>query len=269
MSGKAVDTILAFSTQAGAGAFPQTLAAVTGDSLVVRGTVGESKAHMMAFITESDAAGNKFRITSPLLHDNVTGLTFVTPENPTIFTVPETQSVELNEQDTLLVQGQSGAATTITAGLVLYYDDLRGTDADLYRWGDIRGDIKYLKSVEVDLGAIAVGAWTDTLITATEDQLHADASYAVLGYTVQPSITLVGIKGVATGNLRMCGPGFAQTLEISDYFVKMSEQHNLPYIPVFQANDRRAFNISAANSAAVGAQAAKVSLLVAQLHHKK
>jgi hypothetical protein len=269
MSGRAVDTVLVFSTQAGASAFPTALNPTTGDSLTVRGTVGESKAHLMAFITGSDAAGNKFQIKSPLLHDNATGLTWKVPENPSLFLVPEVTGVELNEQDTLAVNGQCGAATTITAGLVIDYDDLRGTDADLYRWSDLRSDIKFIKAVEVQLGAIVVGAWTDTLITATEDQLHADASYAVLGYTVSPSLDIVGIKGVATGNLRMCGPGFTQSLEISDYFVKMSEQRQTPYIPVFQANDRRAFNISAANHAAVGAQGATVSLIVAQLKNKR
>lgn len=269
MSGKAVDTVLCFSTQAGVSAFPTALAAATGDSLQVRGTVGESKAHLMAFIMESDAAGNKFRITSPLLHDPNTGLTFVNPENPTFFSVPEYTSVALNEQDQLTVQGQSGAATTITAGLVIAYDDIRGTDADLYRWSDIKDDIKFLKSVEIDLAAIAVGAWTDTPIINTENQLHANASYAVLGWSVTPAVTLIGIKGVCTGNLRMCGPGFVGTDDMTDYFVAMSELHQRPYIPVFQANDRNAVFVSAANSAALGANAAKVSLWVAELKTHK
>lgn len=269
MSGKAVDTILAFSTQAAASAFPTALAATTGDSLIIRGTVGESKARLMAFITKSDASGNQFRIISPLLHDNVTGLTFFMNENPSLFAVPEATSVELNEQDTLTVQGQCGAATTITAGLVVYYDDLRGTDADLYRWGDISGDIQFIKSVQVGNAAIAVGAWTDTAITNTEDQLHADKSYAVLGYIANPAPAILGVKGVATGNLRMCGPGATQSLELSDYFVKMSEYHNLPYIPVFQANDRRAFFVSMADSVARAANAINVSLIVAQLKTKR
>jgi hypothetical protein len=269
MSGRAVDTVGVFSTQAGAAAFPTALPAVPGDSLTVRGTVGESKAHLMAFIAAADAAGNKFRITSPLLHDNVTGLTWKMPENPAIFAVPEYASVELNEQDTLAVFGQSGGATTITGALVIAYDDLRGTDADLYRWHDISGDIKHIKAVEIDLNAIAVGAWTDTPLTTTEDQLHADRSYAVLGYTVSPALTVVGIKGVATGNLRMCGPGFAQTVSLSDYFVEMAEYHDRPYIPVFQANDRKAVNVSALNTAAVAGAAATVSLIVAELKTKR
>jgi len=267
--GDAVDTVLCFSTQAGASAFPTTLAATTGDSLIVRGTVGESKAQLMAFITKSDAAGNQFRITSPLLHDNVTGLTFFPNENPSQFAVPEATSVELNEQDTLNVQGQCGAATTITAGLVIHYDNIRGTDADLYRWGDLRGDIKFIKAIQVANTAIAVGAWTDTVITNTEDQLHADKSYAVLGYEVNPAPALVGIKGVATGNLRMCGPGTSQTLELTDYFVKMSEYHNLPYIPVFQANDRRALFVSFADSVARAGAAIQATIIVAELKTKK
>lgn len=267
--GYAVDTVLAFSTQAAASAFPTALAATTGDSLIVRGTRGETKAYMEAAIFASNAGGNKFRISSPLLHDNVTGLTFQPGENPAPFLVPPETAVELNELDTLAVSGQSGAATTITAGLVIRYDDVRGTAADLYRWHDIKDDIKFLKSIEVSLLAVAVGAWTDTVITNTENQLHADKSYAVLGYDVNPSVDIVGVKGIATGNLRMCGPGPNSSLDISGYYVNMSLKNNVPYIPVFQANDRAAFFVSAANHAALGAGAAEVFLLVAELKSKK
>lgn len=269
MSGKAVDSVLYFSTQAAASAFPTLLAVTNGDTTTIRNVVGASKARVMAFITEADAAGNKFRITSPLLHDNVTGLTWVAPENPSQFLVPEYAGIEVQPLDTLTVNGQCGAATTITAVLVVSYDDILGTDADLYRWGDISGDIKYIKAIEVDLAAIAVGAWTDTSLTNTEDQLHANKSYAVLGYSVSPAVTAVGIKGLCTGNLRMAGPGFPGTISLSDYFVEMSEYHQMPYIPVFQSNDRKAVFVSAANTAALGAGAAKVSLIVAELKTTK
>jgi hypothetical protein len=267
--GYAIDTVLAFSTQAGAAAFPTALAATVGDSLLVRSTVGETKAHLEAFIMASNAGGQKFRIASPLLHDNVTGLTFQPGENPAPFILPLESSVELSELDTLNVFGQCAAATTITAGLVIQYDDLRGTSADMYRWQDIASDIKTYKSIEVSLNAIAVGAWTDTVVTNTENQLHADKSYAVIGYDVNPSVDIVGVKGVATGNLRVCGPGPNTSLKISDYFVAQAEANNKPYIPVFQANDRAGFFVSAANHAALGGGAAEVFLLVAELKSKK
>jgi len=267
--GYAIDTVLAFSTQAGASAFPTALAATVGDSLTIRSTVGESKAHIEAIITASNAGGQKFRITSPLLHDNVTGLTFQPGENPAPFLLPLETSLEVNEQDTIAAFGQCSAATTITMGMVVQYDNLRGTSADMYRWGDISGDIKTYKSIEVSLNAIAAGAWTDTVITNTENQLHADKSYAVIGYGVNPSVDIVGVKGVATGNLRVCGPGPNSSLRISDYFVSQSIENNIPYIPVFQANDRAGFFVSAANHAALGGGAAEVFLLVAELKSKR
>lgn len=267
--GMAIDTVLAFSTQAGAAAFPTALAATTGDSLLVRATVGETKAHMQAAIFASNAGGMKFRIASPLLHDNVTGLTFQPGENPAPFLLPFESSVELSELDTLNVFGQCGAATTITAGLVIQYDNVRGTAADLYRWSDISADIKAYKSIEVSLSAVAAGAWTDTVLTNTENQLHADKSYAVIGYDVQPAVDIVGVKGVATGNLRLCGPGPNSSLRISDYFVAQAEANNVPYIPVFQANDRAGFFVSAANHAAIAGGAAEVYLLVAELKTKR
>lgn len=267
--GRAVDTVLAFNTQAGAGAFPIGLAAAGNDSLTIRGTKGESKARIMAFITQASAAGQKFRVVSPLLHDNVTGLTWIAPDNPGLFLVPSEASVEVNELDTLTVQGSTAAAFTITAGIVVDYDDVRGTAAELYRWADVKDDIKFIKSIEVSNNAIAVGAWTDTVITNTENQLHADKSYAVLGYVPAAAVALVGIKGIATGNLRMCGPGGPQSLDLSDYFIQMGEKHQRPYIPIVQANDRAAIFVSQANGAAVAGGSAEVSLIVAELKSKR
>lgn len=267
--GRAVDTVLAFSTQAAAAGFPTALAAAPPDSLIIRGVKGETKARVMAFIVQSNASGQKFRITSPLLHDNVTGLTWIAPENPGLFLVPSETAVEVNELDTLAISGQCGAAFTITAGTVIDYDDLRGVSADLYRWHDIKDDIKFIKSIEVSNLAVAVGAWTDTVITNTENQLHADKSYAVLGYVPAAAVALVGIKGICTGNLRMCGPGGPQSLDLSDYFIQMGEKHQKDYIPVFQANDRAGVFVSQANGAAIAAAGAEVSLIVAELKTKR
>lgn len=267
--GRAVDTVLAFSTQAGAGVFPIALAAAPGDSLVVRGTRGETKARIMSFVTQASAAGQKFRIVSPLLHDNVTGLTFISPDNPSLFSVPSETSVEVNELDTLTIQGSTAAAFTISVATVIDYDDVRGTSADLYNWADIKDDIRFIKAVEVSNLAIAVGAWTDTPLTNTENQLHADKSYAVLGYIPAAAVLAVGFKGIATGNLRMCGPGGPQSLDLSDFFIQMSLKHQRSYIPVFQANDRLAAFVSQANGAAIAAAGAEVSLIIAELRSKR
>lgn len=262
--GIAIDTVQAFSTQGALSAFPTALAAAPGDSLTVRNFLPSDWAKLEAIIY-SAGGGQKMRITSPRLHDPNTGLTLQPGEVPSAFALPRESGVQLYPGDTLTAQGAIGAAGTITLGLVNYYSNLQGTSARLHMWGDISGIIKAYKTVEVDLGAIAVGAWTDTLITSTENQLHAGSDYAILGYEVNPAVDIVGVKGAFTGNLRVCGPGPVSTLAISEYFVTMSEKHGTPHIPVFNANDRFAVYVSAANHAAIAGGAASVYLILAEL----
>jgi hypothetical protein len=262
--GRAIDTVLAFSTQAGAAAFPTALAATPGDSLTVRSFNRTSKTTLQSLIY-SAGGGQKLRVASPLMHDNVTGLTFQPAEVPAQFALPPGAGVQLSPVDTMTAQGQCAAATTITLGLQIYYEDLDGVEARLFSWADISSMIKYIKSVEVSLSAIAVGAWTDTPITNTENQLHSDEYYAVLGWESNVAVDILGFKGSATGNLRVCGPGTTETLDVTNYFVYLSERTGRPCIPVFNANDRTAFLVSAANHAALAGGAAEAYPVLAQL----
>jgi hypothetical protein len=263
--GRAVDTVLCASTQAGAAAFPTTIPAVAPDSLVVRNFAYTSKAFIQQFLYGSNAVGQECRITSPLLHDNVTGLTWFPPENPAGFLIPPYAEVEVQPQDTLLVQGSCGAATTITAGVVTEYENLRGADADLRQWHDIKDRVEYLKCIQVANLAIAVGAWTDTLITNSENQLHADHDYAILGIIPSVACDIVGVKGEFTNNLRVCMPGLAQSFYEGEFFLRWSEAEGRGFIPVFNANDRNGVYISAANHAAIAAAGVQFQVIVAQL----
>lgn len=262
--GAAIDTVLAFATEGAVAAFPQALGTASGDSLTVRAFDTPAYAKLTSLIY-SAAGGQKVRVLSPMLHDNVTGMTFEPAEIPSMHLMPRQVGVPLVSGDTLVVQGGIAAAGTIVAALQVYYSNLRGQSARLASWADIRGNIKYIKSVEVDLGAVATGAWTDTLITNTENQLHAHKDYAVLGYTPNTAIDVIGVKGQETGNLRICGPGNTTTLDLSEYFIAMSEQQGTPFIPVFNADNRGSFYVSAAHHAAVAGGAEHAYLILAEL----
>lgn len=260
----AIDTVAVYATEGAASAFPTALAAANGDSLTVRNFPAGQSAYLNDLVYSAGGA-EKVRIVSPNLHDNQTGLTFEPANAPSRFLIPPGISVPLQANDTLTVDGGIAAAGTIVAGLQIYYTQLPAISQRLHMWGDIKGNIRFIKSVEVDLSAIAVGAWTDTLITATENQLHSNKDYAVLGYQCSQAVDLVGVKGSATGNLRVCGPGSTQTNDLTDYFVMMSEALSLPYIPVFNSDDRTAFYVSAFNNSAVTSGTAKAYLVMAEL----
>lgn len=260
----AIDTVAFFSTQGAAAPFPVALNPAPGDSLSVRNYPQGQTASVEALIY-SAGGGQKVRLVSPNLHDNQTGLTFEPAEVPSQFLVPQDAAVTVQANDTLSVYGGIAAAGTIAGALQVYYTQLPAISQRLHSWGDISGNYKYIKSVEVDLAAVAVGAWTDTLVTNTENQLHANKDYAVLGYQCNQAIDVVGFKGSATGNLRVCGPGATSTLDITEYFVYMSERNQQPYIPVFNSDDRFAAYVSAFNHAAIAGGAAHVYLIVAEL----
>lgn len=263
--GLAFDTILTDVHNAATSAVTLSTATVTnsGDSLSVRSFDAPNWAKLVSFVTQA-ATAQQARLISPRLHDNVTGFTFQSLETPAEFLFPPEVAQPLYSVDSLTVQLSAAASSDTIATLGIYYKDLEGIDADLRTWDDIKGNIINYKTVEVAVTSSAtIGTWVDTVITTTENQLKADYRYALLGFQPSAALGVVGIKGPATGNLRVCCPGATATYPLTDYFIMLSRKHNLPMIPVFKANDRNNTYVScAANTASVSAN---VQMILAQL----
>lgn len=234
-----------------------------GDSLQVRSFGQTGYARLEALFLKGTAK-DQVRVTSPMFHDNVTGLTWGTAETPSVELLPQYVGQPLVSGDTLALAAGAAAGTSTIAALLNYYSDPNGPVARLHNWGDISGIIKSVKLLEVDCTASGtVGTWSDTAVNTTDKQLHANTDYAVLGYETDTSLAVVGIKGQATNNLRVCGPGATQTLDLTDWYVKMSERHGTPHIPVFNSDNQGATYVSVLDTAA--STAAKVYLVLAEL----
>ncbi len=257
----AIDTVLTAATNPGATITATT--AASGDSLSVRNFPSSGQG-MLAHIVRDGATGGLARVRSPRLHDNVTGINFHSSETPTTLLLPRNTWQNLYSTDTLIVEETGGSAEVDIVALGIYYTSLPGSDARLNAWGDISGIIKNIKPVQVAVtnGGTA-GTWTDTVITTTENQLHADEDYALLGYTSDTSLALVGLKGQETGNLRACGPGVSVSYDTSEWFVQLAQDTGMPMIPVFNSNNRNSVYVSTADKAA--STAANVTLILAEL----
>lgn len=255
--GLAYDTVLTDVHNAATSAIGLTAATTTnavGDSLTVRSFERPAWARLLA-ATLQGSGTRRLRITSPRMHDNVTGLNWQTSESPSQFLLPSEIGQDLYSVDNLSVQMDAAASSDTISALHVYYKDLSGIDAQLRSWNDIKPHILGEKIVEVDVTSSAtIGAWTDTALTTTDNQLKADFKYAVLGFETSAALGVMGVKGPATGNLRACIPGASNTFPLSEYFVRMSEREGIPMIPVFKANDRANTYVSvAANAASVAA----------------
>lgn len=250
--GVALDTVLLDVHNATTNAVTLTNATpANGDSLGVRSFKDSAAAYLENVFLQGASAPRRVRLTSPRLHDNVTGVSFQALENPTEFLIAAELQQSLYSADVLVAQMDAAASSDTVAALSVYYTDLPGIAANLYTWDQIKGRIIDLKPIEVDVTTSAtIGQWQDTVITTTENQLKADYEYAVLGFTGSAALLCVGIKGPATGNLRACIPAASPTLRLTDYFQYQAEVSGRPYIPVFNANDRFATYVSAAAATA-------------------
>lgn len=256
----AIDTVYTFAANPGAG--PTATAAAPGDSLGIRNfSFGSSQARIEHAFRRGATAGFA-RIRSPRMHDSSTGINWFSGETVDTLVIPHEAAQPVYPADTLITEISGGAAETDALAFSVYYDDLPGIQAQLKAPGDVLGNIRNLKHFQVAAPAGA-NTWTDTVITTTENQLHADADYAVLGYKASATCAVVGIKAPETGNLRVCGPGTTIGLDTADWFLRWSRVGGKPCIPVFNANNRAGVFVSAIDVAAVAGLT--VTLVCAEL----
>ncbi len=260
--GLAADTILAAAVNPGAGGAAATVTA-SGDTLSVRNFADTGQGYL-DLITRMGTTAGFAQVASPLFHDPVTGIRITPAETPSVFGLPGLAGQRLQPQDAMVATLAGGAAETDVMALHTYYTDLPGAAARLHMWGDISGNVKYIKPQRVAVTSSAtIGAWSDTVVTTTENLLHANKDYAVLGFMTNTALAVIGLRGIATANLRICGPGSTQEFPTTQYFAYMSEQTGRPYIPVFNAADAGGVFVSVA--AATASVAAVVELILAEL----
>lgn len=262
--GLAIDTIAVTVSGPGTNFTAASVVAGNNDSLTVRNYAQGSNAYMVDVIRRHGTSGG-IRVLSALLHDNVTGMTWYTSETPSLQEIPPWSAQRIQPGDALTVQMTGATTGNASAYLVNYYENLSGASANLYSPSEIMGNIKNMKPMTVAVTASGtIGAWADTLITATENQLHATSFYAVLGYSTDAALGVVGFKSQATGNLRICGPGATTPEDTSYYFVNKANWWQRPYIPVFNGQDRGACYVSVQDNAA--STTANVTLVLAELN---
>jgi hypothetical protein len=246
---------------------PTAIVLASGDSLSVRAFPNASNAYLENLVLQGAVQANigSFRVRSPRLHDNVQGIRLSPGELVSAYGLPAQTAQPLYPVDLLIAEITGAtAAEAQQVAIFVRYDSLPGSDAPYAMWGDIAGRIIEYKPVQVVLGALVANTWLDTVITTTENLLEADTKYAVLGYSTNAPLTAVGVKGQETGNLRACGPGTSSEFPTTEWFIRMSDKHGTPHIPVVSANNAGSIFVSAITRAAVGAGTI-CELILAQL----
>lgn len=261
----ALDAIASFQTTVGS-----TLAAgvmATGDSATIRNFPQAAKAVVVDVGYDDVTSPQAWRFRSPLLHDNVRGIQFTPGVAAPSNILPGFALQQVQPQDQLTFELSTAAATGKALGaLSIYYSQLPGAMSRLYGPGDVGPLINNIKPVYVAVGSGAntAGQWFDQVITTTENLLHANTDYAVLGIVLDVAVAGLAIKGADTGNLRCMVPGGANNPYGAAYFWRKSLETGLPLIPVINAANAGSTFFSVISSAATGA-ASTGQILLAEL----
>lgn len=239
--GLAIETIAGRAVNPGAALPGAQLTANTGNSFTVR-SANESGKVTLQDQWAKGLAGGVFNIHSPRMHDNTTCLSIPYGVNVPIGALAEAPATPLVPNDPLLAFITGGAAETDCGFATIAYSDLDGINAVLATEADIVNRIRNLLTVRVTVtGATTVGDWSaGTALNATDDKLHADETYAVLGMFPTLQVGAVAIAGADTGNLRIGLPGDAAALSFDCryYFLLQSRVSGEPFIPVIKANNK-------------------------------
>lgn len=240
------------------------LTANTGDTFAVR-SYGEGVIPTLEGIWTQQATAGIIRARSNRMHDAVSGIRLVANAANPVNLLSMQAEQRLHQTDTITFEIQGGGAEVDAAAMLLYYKNVSSGQGRFAMWDQVKAMCVNVLTVQVDVaGPTTSGDWSaGTVITSLTDLLHADTWYAVLGYTLDTASLAVGLRGPDTGNYRVGGPGALDPTETRDWFVRLSQQHGEPHIPVLNSQNDGATQAFVARVGAGGT--INVSFILAEL----
>lgn len=247
--GRALEVITGQAASPGA-----TLTAITmnaGDSATVRSANPGAGIHLLnawAF-TETNLQA---RIRSPRMHDQAQNMRFQPTSLSPFPLLPYGAMEPLYPQDNMTLELAGAAAATDLLSLLIYYDDLPGTAANLHLWSEIAPLVQHLTVVEVDVvsSGTPCNYGPTRALNADFDTLIRNRQYALIGWECAVTGGTLGFRGSDTGNIRLGGPLMNQSWVTSEWFKKLGEETNLPCVPVFNSANVAAILLDVAAQAA-------------------
>lgn len=229
-----------------------TITALTmsnGLTNTVRNTPDDQENLMLQAWADVQAVGT-LQARSPKFHDNVRGISLITSIAEVDPLLPMGFGQKLFAQDAMFL-GLSGSAVggdIETGCFLIYYPSLPGVEARLIAPDELRSRSKSIMGEVNTIATTTAGNFSGSeAINAEFDNWKANVDYALVGYVVDVDCAAVRWIGSDSGNLGVGGPGNAKNKRLtSRWFIELSQAHGLPLIPVFNAANKSAILIDAA-----------------------
>jgi hypothetical protein len=264
--------VLNFFNNSLAGSSATALTAGTGDS----GTFFNVPQGSVAWLSEAwavdSASKAEIYLTASRFHDQVFGIRGSIPAGTSL--APAGASTRLfgpgidqpifpSDVMTVSVIGTASDKVNVTIGV--FYADIPGIDARLETYEGVKARGWNQVGIKTLLTP-ASGDWgTGVALNASDNRLHANTDYAVLGFNAQAPLSAVGLSGIDTGNLRTGGAVLANAEHDETLFMSLARAYDAALIPVINSNNAGNTFLYAAG---VGSAQVEVDVMLVELDRR-
>lgn len=269
--GAALQIINAFKQGLTGGAF-EALAPGTGDSFTIQ-NVPQTALPKLGEVWGCDSAHSyELSIFASRMHDQTFGIRMSGTNSGALAPAGRSEMLSvigidqpLYPSDVLTVQVNGTAADNVNATLLVYYPDLPGIAARLASFEWVNANTKNIVGIHVAVTPGAGNWGASVALNASDNRLHADTDYALLGFTSNLPAAAVGLSGIDTGNVRVGGPVLADSELDGQMFLRYARGYDAPLIPILNANNAGAIFVQAASMAG---SAIVLDVMLAELSSK-
>lgn len=239
LAGAALDLVSASATAAAAAG--SAMAAIAGDTLIVRNAAEEPGPRMLTAWVKSQTSGF-VQITHPSGHDQVRDLRLrhVAASVLPLLPIGWDEPVEPQEALTLTLAENAVAGDIGLLHMLMYYPDLPGIQARLIDLQQLESRMVEMVTIEDSTTATAGGTYSGSrAITAASDLLIANTDYALIGANIGVNCGALTVRGSDVGGLRVGIPGMAGRPDLTAFwFPWLTQEFGIPLIPVFNSANK-------------------------------
>jgi hypothetical protein len=164
--------------------------------------------------------------------------------------------------DVMTVSAVGADNDKVNVTVVIFYQDIPGVAARLITAGEARARGGNVVGIKTSLTPGAGNWGSSVALNASDNRLHANTDYAVIGLNSDLPLSAVGLSGIDTGNLRTGGPVLGDGDHDASLWYDLAESYDAALIPVINSNNAGSTFLQAA---ATVTTAAEVDVMLVEL----
>jgi hypothetical protein len=243
--------LLTFSKVAISGSAFEAVSPISGDSATFYNVPQGTKMQVAEIWGTDNLHACEFSVTATRWHDQTYGIrgqvtsgAATAPINRAQCLSPIGVDQPIFPSDVLTVQVNGTASDDVILTLLVYYPELPGISARLATYDYVKSHTKNLVGINCNLTPGDGVPGTAVALNASDNRLHANTDYALLGWSSTLAFGSLTVQGIDTGNLRVGGPVLGDPGHDNNMFVDYSRAYGgAALIPVINSNNAGSTNL--------------------------